>query len=325
MADVMKQYACLHTHSTHSDGIYSPCKLAEVAYHEGYGAIALTDHDTVTGNRELMEECKKYGLDSIFGIEFSTKSRECHSNFHVTAFHIDPEYPELRDYLDKLSEKETDQTRILFKRGVDIGFIKGITWDEVLEYNAGISWLCNEHVFRAMKSKGLITDIEYPEFFDTCFGIHRHEVPPKHEYMDVKELIPLIHRAGGIAVFAHPSPSVKELTHIEKMLEYGVDGIEVWHGDLNIETRRNTLRAARKYDLYVSGGADHSGLLGGEYSKYEKPEETIYYFPPTTLGTTKYFFEEIRDVKKKPDRLAVMDELIENDELWVSSGGLKRN
>ena len=101
-------------------------------------------------------------------------------NFHMTAFHFDPEYPEMKDYLTKLSEKETDQTRQLFARGVDIGYIKNITWDEVLEYNKGITWLCNEHVFRAMKAKGLITDLEYEDFFVTCYGKHRDLVPPKH-------------------------------------------------------------------------------------------------------------------------------------------------
>ena len=35
----MKIYANLHTHSTHSDGPYSPRKLAEVAKAEGYGEI----------------------------------------------------------------------------------------------------------------------------------------------------------------------------------------------------------------------------------------------------------------------------------------------
>ena len=49
MAEVMKVFASLHAHSTHSDGVYSPRELARVGKEEGYGALVLTDHDTITG------------------------------------------------------------------------------------------------------------------------------------------------------------------------------------------------------------------------------------------------------------------------------------
>ena len=317
MAEVLKHYASLHMHSTHSDGVYTPKELVEVGRAEGYRALALTDHDTVTGNREVMEECKKAGLDSIFGIEFSTVSAECGHGFHMTAFNFDPEYPEMKEYLRKLSEKESDQTRILFERGVEIGYLKNITWNEVLEYNKGITWLCNEHVFRAMKAKGLITDLEYPEFFETCFGKHRSEVPEKHSFMDIKDLIPLVHRAGGITVLAHPK---NQLRCVPKLVEYGLDGIEVWHSMLLIEDRREALLLAKKYDLYVSGGADHEGLLGGEYARYEHPEETIFYVPELSVGTSEFFFNEIRDMKKSPDRQKVFDEMLSDESIWITSG-----
>ena len=314
MSEVMKVYACLHSHSTHSDGIHTPEELARVAKEEGYGGFALTDHDTVSGCRDMKAACDAAGLDFAFGIEFSTNSRDTGKGFHMTAFGFDPDYPEMREYLWRLSEKETDQTRQLFARGVDIGYIKNITWDEVLEYNKGISWLCNEHVFRAMKAKGLITDLEYLDFFETCFRKYRSLVPVKYKFMDTEDLIPLVHRAGGICCIAHPRG---QLSAVELMArKHGLDGIEVWHGMLDAAERRAALAVAEKYDLFVSGGADHEGLVGGQYIRYEHPEETEYYFPPLTLGTTKYFFEEIRDMEKKPDRKAVMRNMLADDTLW---------
>ena len=304
-------------HSTHSDGVYSPKELVEIGKKEGYKALSLTDHDTVTGNAEVMEECKKAGLDSIFGIEFSTISAECKHGFHITAFNFDPEYPEMKEYLYKLSEKETVQTQLLFERGVEIGYIKGITWDEVLEYNKGITWLCNEHVFKAMKAKGLITDLDYPEFFETCFGKYRSMVPPTCEFMEAEELIPLIHRAGGIAILAHPN---NQLRCVERLVEMGLDGIEIWHSLLDIKERRAALELAKKYDLYVSGGCDHEGLLGGEYARYEHPEDTIYWLEPLSAGTQEFFFNEIKNMKKSPDRAAEFDKLLNDEEIWVLAG-----
>ena len=71
----MKQYANLHLHSTHSDGVYTPAELVRIAKDEGYRALALTDHDTTSGNADMRLECEKAGLDFIFGCEFSSPWR----------------------------------------------------------------------------------------------------------------------------------------------------------------------------------------------------------------------------------------------------------
>ena len=50
-------YANLHNHTTHSDGVCTVEQIVRIAYNEGYRAIAMTDHDTVTGNAELPRAC----------------------------------------------------------------------------------------------------------------------------------------------------------------------------------------------------------------------------------------------------------------------------
>ena len=93
----MKLYANLHTHSTHSDGKYSPAEMVKVAKEEGYKALAITDHDTATAFPFLKEECDKAGLDCIFGVEFTANSELISSGyFHMVAFDFDPEYPEMK-------------------------------------------------------------------------------------------------------------------------------------------------------------------------------------------------------------------------------------
>ena len=323
MAEVMKVYASLHAHSIHSDGPYSPDELAQIGYDEGYKALVLTDHDTVSGTNDMIEACKKRGLECMLGVEFSVKFPAHKTGLHITAFHFDPAYPPMKEYLQKLSFKETEQTRVLFERGVSIGYIKNITWDDVLDYNKGITWLCNEHVFRAMKARNLITDLEYPAFFQTCYGKYRNEVPSDIEFMNVDDLIALVHEAGGIAIAAHPVHLCQKPEMLKTLVGYGLDGLEVWHAMLKGSERRIALGLAKEYDLYVSGGADHEGLLGGSYERYEKPEETHFYFPPLTLGTTKMFYEEIRDLKKHPERLTVMEKMLADDSLWITNGGIK--
>ena len=153
MYNYLKQYASLHMHSTHSDGVYSPKELVEIGKKEGYKALSLTDHDTITGNAEVMEECKKAGLDAIFGIEFSTESVDFGRGFHITAFHFDPEYPQMKEYLRQCSLTMTEKTRIIFERGKEHGLLpKSFAWEDVVKDHEGVSWLCNDHVFKTMKN-----------------------------------------------------------------------------------------------------------------------------------------------------------------------------
>lgn len=48
----------LHVHSTMSDGTYTPSQLIKLAKDKGLKAIALTDHDTIYGNKEAREAAK---------------------------------------------------------------------------------------------------------------------------------------------------------------------------------------------------------------------------------------------------------------------------
>ena len=293
----MKFYANMHTHSTHSDGGFSPQRLAQAAKEEGYGAVVLTDHDTVTGYQEIKEECEKLGLETIFGAEFSSPSTmlaeftEQAATFHICGYHFDPEYPPMKQYLEDMSIRETDQTRVLFERGVRLGKIQGISWDEVLEFNKGITWLCNDHLFRAMLHKGVITREDRGWYFQELFGVHRYEVPPAREFKQEHEIIQLIRDAGGIAILAHP---YNQLQYVEPLMEMGIEGIEVWHNGLIKRGQvEEALKLALEKDLYISGGSDHTGYCSGYYG--ENPLESKHYAPYLSFGTPKEYFDEIKN------------------------------
>lgn len=298
----MELYANLHIHSTHSDGGYSPAKIAHVCKEEGYKAIAITDHDIATAYPEMKAECDKIGLECLFGAEFSAPSKlledpdyynQLEPTFHITAYHFDPEYPAMKQYLEDMSIRETEQTHVLFDRGVKLGLIKGISWDEVLEYNKGIKWICNMHLWRCMLDKGLLTQADRPWFWTEIFGDHRWEVPPHREFKQESELIQLIRDAGGIPIVAHPH---EQLKHMDALLEMGVQGLEVWHSLMTVEEREQAIKLAYAKDLYISGGSDHEGISDGPGRASLKPGDRGYY-PPFTYGTTKQHYEEIRDKK----------------------------
>lgn len=297
----MKLYANLHTHSTHSDGAFSPAEMAQAAKKEGYGAIAITDHDTATAYPELKAECDKLGIETIFGVEFSSPSPLLKgltgdpSTFHICGYHFDRNHPKMKEYLDGMSFRETDQTYQLFKRGIKLGMLHDVEWEEVLEFNKGITWLCNEHLWRLLLHKGLMKKEDRQWYFRELFGVHRDEIPPAYAFKQADEIIKLIHDAGGIAVVAHPH---LQLEFMPNLIEMGIDGLEVWHPDLTEEEKEKALKIGLENNLYISGGSDHSGICSGYYQYYKDPKtEFRGYAEPLTYGTTKEYFDEIKNCK----------------------------
>lgn len=311
-------YANLHNHTTHSDGVFTPEELVHVAKDEGYGAVAAADHDTVTANPRVKAECEKAGLETVFGCEFYAmceKYKDYFADYHLVGFDFDPNHPAMKEYLRKRSADVAEKTEYLFESAQKDGRLPlGITWQEVVDYNEGISWLCNDHVFMAMEAKGIVTDKEWPHYFKTCFAASYQKkigLKPKYPIMEIGDLIPLIHDAGGIAVVAHPCASV-QLRTIPELVKFGLDGLEVWHnGMIRRGYQREALSLALEYDLYISGGEDHSGLCGGQYKFFENPRETRHWAEPMTLGTTKEFFEEIKTKKKLSNRAEIIKEYME--------------
>ena len=291
----MKMFANLHTHSTHSDGPYSPGKIVKVAKDEGYKAIALADHDIATGYDELLSACKKENMDCILGAEFSV---DIPHEYHITAYGFDPGYPQLKKYFEDMAYRRTYNTLKCFEEAVALGNIRGITWDEVLEFNGSIRWLCNNHVFEAMKSKGLVRESDYYKWFKLNFEKQRAKYTAPVDLLPLPELVAMIKRAGGIALVAHPR--MEQLACMDELIDAGIQGLEVWSADMALEEREKAYKIGIERNLFISGGSDHSGLCGGYYSSYKTEEElknSEHYIEPLSVGTTEHFYNEIKEGK----------------------------
>ena len=291
----MEFFANLHLHSTHSDGVYTPARLVEIAREEGYGAVALTDHDTVTGCEEMRRACEEAGMGFLFGAEFSV-AEPC--SFHVVGFEFDPELPEMKEYLRQMCERETFKTHTVFDWGVAAGTISGCTWEEVVEHNPGVACLYNDHVWRTLLDKGAVKNTDYQEWFRVNYLHQRKLVKCAIQHKKAGELVSLIHRAGGIAVLAHPTVPEKLEQAREYLIPAGLDGVEVWHARMDEEARKNALAFAREYGLFVSGGSDHDGLCGGAYETYETEEAlkaSEFWIPPRSCGAPEAAFRALRD------------------------------
>src|SRR5262249_39849712 len=64
-------YAELHCHSAYSflDGVSLPQELARRASELGYGAVALTDHNSLSGSMEMAQAAEEHGVRAMHGAE----------------------------------------------------------------------------------------------------------------------------------------------------------------------------------------------------------------------------------------------------------------
>ena len=286
-----KKYANLHFHSTHSDGVDTPEKLVEIAVAEGYKALALTDHDTATGTDELIEACKKHNLEYILGTEFTGVAFGI--QFHIVGLDFDPNHPRMKEHLEYMSKKCVYRTKGLFDQGVARGTITGITWEEVAEANKGITYLCVDHVFRALRKKNIIQDKDYDNFHWENFSYYNRPFENIYHDRSAEEVISIINDAGGVAILAHPGKEL--LPHLPELIDMGIKGVESWHPNHSDEVATEIERLAEKYNLYISGGTDHSGLMGGHYQYCDDPTQDKHYVPSLKYGVTEENFRKIKN------------------------------
>lgn len=86
------------------------------------------------------------------------------------------------------------------------------------------------------------------------------------EYPDTREVLELIHSAGGVAVLAHPF-EYDSLALMEELTSLGLDGVEVYHPSHSEEKRAELLAFARENGLLVTGGSDFHGM----YTRTARP------------------------------------------------------
>jgi predicted metal-dependent phosphoesterase TrpH len=80
----------------------------------------------------------------------------------------------------------------------------------------------------------------------------------------IEETIAQIHRAGGVAILAHPT-AIKcdgdwlQESDVAALVEMGLDGLEIYHPRLDSQSRAYFGALAQRFGLLISGGSDAHG------------------------------------------------------------------
>ncbi|HKO16027.1 MAG TPA: PHP domain-containing protein [Gemmatimonadaceae bacterium] len=243
----------LHSHSTASDGARAPAAVVREAHRVGLGAIALTDHDTVDGVAEARRAGEELGVRVVTGVELSAV--EPSGETHILGLHL-ADTTELEARLHALRSMRHGRAERIVARLNELGV--RITLDDVLAQASGGA-VGRPHVARAMVGAGWATDLR--DAFSRYLGDGRAAFVPK-EQLPLSEAVAMIHRAGGLAIVAHPAGAGRR-DRIEALVALGVDGVEVRHPSHSPADTTRLMALADHFQLVPSGGSDWHGLPEG--------------------------------------------------------------
>lgn len=255
----------LHAHSTASDGARPPAAVVEAARAVGLAALALTDHDTLAGVPEAQEAGRALGVRVVPGVELSAMdgAREV----HVLGLHVAPD-AELERQLGAFRSARRTRAERIVERLNQLGV--PVSMASVLAAADGGA-IGRPHIARAMADGGWVRDSR--DAFDRFLGAGRPAFVAKLR-LSVEDGIELIHRAGGLAIMAHPGQDGTR-ARVEALVALGLDGLEVRHPGHTTEDVARLGALVEHFGLVPSGGSDWHGtgegtrMLGSQQVPYE--------------------------------------------------------
>ncbi len=241
----------LHCHSIASDGFLTPEALIAKAASLKLRALALTDHDTVSGIDAAVSAALEAGIEFVPGIELSSNSGN--AEIHLLGYFVDPASTSLAAHLVWCQEKRIDRIVQICEKLTWAGL--PLTLDDVMAF-AGAGSVGRPHVAQAMIARGYVSSIG--DAFHRYIGmgkpgyVRRENIPPA-------AAIEVILNAGGAAVLAHPYATPACLQLLPELIAAGLAGLEAWYGEYDPSSRQHLAAIASQHGLIATGGSDYHG------------------------------------------------------------------
>ena len=243
----------LHTHSTASDGTYTPSQLIDKAVSLGLKVIALTDHDTLEGIKEAREAAKGR-IIFIPGVEISIEwnNGEC----HLLGLGVKDDSTSLNSLLCTLQNAREERGFLIAKKLKDAGF--DIEYENVAKLATGT--VGRPHFASYMYEKKMVKSIQAA--FDKYLGIGRPFYVEKKN-ANLKEAIFAIRKARGIPVLAHPMSLYRSWKHLPSIIrdfkDLGLMGLEAWHPGARYGDCKRLEELAKEEGLIITASSDFHG------------------------------------------------------------------
>ena len=249
----------LHTHTTRSDGVVPPAILVRAAAEAGVRLLALTDHDTLAGYREVIAaDSVPDGLTLIPGIEINAiVTRDLglwEGELHVLGFGMDSDDAMFEATLaaQRGRRRERFELTVARLRDLDLSIddhLSGLTGSED-------DALGRPTVARALIAAGHATSVE--DAFGRLLGWGKPGYVPRNGLGPV-EAIAAIRAAGGLPVLAHFGEAPSRVELLRELVDVGLGGLEVYYRSFDAGTVAAVREVAVTLGLVATGGSDYHG------------------------------------------------------------------
>lgn len=240
--------ADLHIHSTFSDGALTVEDIFGQAKKLGIRCLSITDHDTLDHIPSSIFQSKKFGLEFLPGVEMTSSLDG--TDVHLLAYGMDVTDSELIEKIrfiknsrDRRIQKILDK---LEEKGIDVDDFDRFAGDGTRTRLHVSDFLC--HIGAAKNSK---------DAFDTYLGRGGCAYVGT-ESLSPESVIRLIRHSKGVPVLAHPGVTNID-SRIPQFVEWGLEGIEVFHSSHDSDQIRAYMNIAETYNLKITGGSDCHG------------------------------------------------------------------
>lgn len=247
-------YCDLHVHSTFSDGTLTPRQLLQLACDAGLSAVALTDHNTVTGLPEFLAAAPEFPVAAVPGIEFSVDYMG--TELHLLALFVKPAFFDtITVMMEDFKHRKEQSNRDLVDNLNNLGFV--LDYESIQQRGNG--YVNRAHIAAEMTEKGYTASIKdaFKQYLNPKKGYY---TPPR--WPDVFEMIRFIKSIGAVAVLAHPFLQLEEAPLREFLLhavETGLDGMEVLYPMFDEMQTACAKALCEEFSILPSGGSDFHG------------------------------------------------------------------
>lgn len=256
----------LQSHSLHSDGELSPTDVVRAAAAAGVELLALTDHDSIAGVEEALRAGSEAGVQVVPATELSSVD-EAYEELHILGYLIDHRDRELGVTLEDLRADRERRVLAMADRLREEGF--ELDDGELRRRSEAGDPLGRPHLAHALLDHPANAQRLADEGITGLKELFpRYLVPGVPTYVartrpTVGEAIALIHRAGGVAVWAHPFWDVQDPATVRAMLErfagLDIDGVEAFYPSYTREQVDLLCELAAELGILSTGSSDFHG------------------------------------------------------------------
>lgn len=256
----------LQSHSRYSDGELSPAEVVGAAGAAGVELLALSDHDTVDGVGEALAAARRTGLRVCPAVEISALDR-AGADLHILGYRIAIEDPNLLGALERYRGDRERRMAAMVAALQESGFEldqadlgrrahEGKPVGRPHIAAAVVSHPANQH---RLSQEGLADTSAFLAAYLTegAPAFRPRQVPT------VSQAVETIHRAGGLAVWAHPFWDVADpgeaLATLERFRVLGMDGVECFYITHTAEQTTLLVERCAEHGLLRTGSSDFHG------------------------------------------------------------------